>query len=215
MSGPVLRLPRRGQIQPVDPAAEPTRYYYWPLVGWFYRERLRMMLRALGNTHRPCLLEVAYGSGIFLPSLAPLCDELTGVDLHEHQELVRKNLAATMVTAQLDTGDARALPYPDDAFDAVVSASMLEHLVDPRAVIGEMLRVLRPGGRLVMGFPGQNPAMNAFFRMLGFDPKAIHPSSHRDILDAIEQRHGTVAPVTLPRRLPHDFCLYFVVAVDK
>lgn len=210
-----LILPKPGDIRPVDPSAEPTRYYYWPVVGWFYRERLRMMLRALGDAEYPNLLEVAYGSGVFLPSLAQCCRRLVGVDLHAHQDMVRATLAKAGVEAQLDTGDAKELPYDDASFEAVVSASMLEHLRDPGEVIGEMWRVLRPGGRMVLGFPGQNPAMNAFFRLLGFDPKAIHPSSHRDILRAIEAGHGAAAPMTLPRALPQDLCLYFVVTLDK
>ncbi len=47
-------------------------------------------------------------------------------------------------------GDALALPFPDDAFDAVTISFGLRNIVDPAAGLREMLRVTRPGGRLVV-----------------------------------------------------------------
>ncbi len=43
-------------------------------------------------------------------------------------------------------GDAHALPFPDGSFDGVVCTGTLEHLRDPRKAVGELFRVLRPGG---------------------------------------------------------------------
>jgi SAM-dependent methyltransferase len=43
-------------------------------------------------------------------------------------------------------GDARSLPFPDASFDLVLSGGLLEHFRDPRPVLAEMSRILRPGG---------------------------------------------------------------------
>src|ERR671937_2643144 len=48
-------------------------------------------------------------------------------------------------------GDARALPYPDEAFDAAVLVATLGEVADQDAALRELARVLRPGGRLVVG----------------------------------------------------------------
>jgi SAM-dependent methyltransferase len=49
--------------------------------------------------------------------------------------------------------DMHKLQFPDDAFDIVYSAHSLEHAYDPRQVAGEMVRVVRPGGIIVIEVP--------------------------------------------------------------
>jgi len=48
-------------------------------------------------------------------------------------------------------GDAASLPYPDASFDAVVLTTVLGEIRDQRSAMAEIARVLRPGGRLVVG----------------------------------------------------------------
>lgn len=50
-------------------------------------------------------------------------------------------------------GDARKLPFPDGAFDAVVLSEVLEHIPEDRRVIAEATRVLRPGGTIAVTVP--------------------------------------------------------------
>jgi ubiquinone/menaquinone biosynthesis C-methylase UbiE len=52
--------------------------------------------------------------------------------------------------ADLHTGDAQALPFPDNTFDTVVCALSLCTIPDPAAALGQMKRVLVPGGRLLL-----------------------------------------------------------------
>jgi len=50
-------------------------------------------------------------------------------------------------------GDLLALPFPDNAFDGVVLTEVLEHCINPPAAVGEVFRVLRPGGLLLVTSP--------------------------------------------------------------
>ena len=70
--------------------------------------------------------------------------------------------------------------------------SVLEHLTELDPALDELRRVLRPGGVAVLGYPTRNPLTDAFFRLVGYNPREIHPSSHADILAAAE-RHPAFA----------------------
>lgn len=57
------------------------------------------------------------------------------------------------------TGDALRLPFPDGAFDRVVAAEVLEHIPPDTAAIGELARVLRPGGTIAVTVPRWGPEL--------------------------------------------------------
>ncbi|MFI0709566.1 class I SAM-dependent methyltransferase [Streptomyces inhibens] len=54
-------------------------------------------------------------------------------------------------------GDALALPFPDDSFDVVIISEVMEHIPDDKGVLAEMVRVLRPGGRIAVTVPRYGP----------------------------------------------------------
>jgi SAM-dependent methyltransferase len=60
-------------------------------------------------------------------------------------------------TATTVRGDARSLPFPDDSFDKIIAAEVLEHIPDDMSAMAELLRVLKPGGRLAVTVPSWLP----------------------------------------------------------
>ena len=96
------------------------------------------------------LLDCGCGPGSITAGLARAVSpgHVTGIDREESQLTRARANAAELGLANVtfECGDAYELPYPDNAFDAVFSHAMLDHLQDPAAVIREMNRVLKPGG---------------------------------------------------------------------
>jgi SAM-dependent methyltransferase len=76
--------------------------------------------------------------------------EVVGIDASEAMiEVARRRLEGTGVPASFHVGDAAALDLPTDSFDAVRCERLLIHVADPAVVLDEMVRVTRPGGRIV------------------------------------------------------------------
>lgn len=200
-------LPDRGNIYKTS-EDDPSDYYYKPITGVVYRQRLRAAVQLLGDKKRDRLLEIGYGSGVFLPELSRRCSELYGVDIHSKVDLVRETLEKERIAARLSVGDVCSLDFPDGMFDATVCVSVLEHLRELDLAIGEIARVTGDSGVVVLGFPVRNAITNAFYKVVGYDPMELHPSSHRDILKALSGRLKIDVCASFPRFLPLDYSLY-------
>ncbi|UUV28668.1 methyltransferase domain-containing protein [Amycolatopsis roodepoortensis] len=96
------------------------------------------------------VLEVAIGTGRNLPHY-PAGVTLTGLDLSPAMlDIARIRAVELGRDVELCEGDAQELPFPDASFDTVVCTLGLCGVPDDRAAIGEMYRVLRPGGTLLL-----------------------------------------------------------------
>jgi 2-polyprenyl-3-methyl-5-hydroxy-6-metoxy-1,4-benzoquinol methylase len=77
------------------------------------------------------------------------------------------------------------LPLPEETFDLVVSMDVIEHVPDPRPWVRDIVRMMRPGGRLFLTTPNygfstlgliENTALELVARAQGFSRKDLHPS---------------------------------------
>jgi ubiquinone/menaquinone biosynthesis C-methylase UbiE len=92
------------------------------------------------------VLEIAVGSGRNLP-MYPAGTPLTAIELSpEMLALAKQRAAEEGVEADLLSGDAQALEFPDGTFDTVVCCLALCTIPDPAMAVREAHRVLRPGG---------------------------------------------------------------------
>ena len=80
-----------------------------------------------------------------------------GVDISE-PTVMQARAAFTTATASLRAavGDVRALPFGDDSFDAIYSMGTIEHFDETEQAVAEMARVLKPGGRAIVGVPNRH-----------------------------------------------------------
>jgi ubiquinone/menaquinone biosynthesis C-methylase UbiE len=98
------------------------------------------------------VLDVGCGTGYLLRLLGGQCPdaiELAGIDAAPSMIEAAKQTADDR-RLRFTVGTAERLPYPDHAFDLVVSTTSFDHWADQRAGLGECARVLAPGGHLML-----------------------------------------------------------------
>lgn len=116
------------------------------------------------------LLDVGCGAGTFLEAAGRAGWQAIGVEV--------SRTAAEHVRArgfEVFCGELENANYPDDYFDVAIASEVLEHVPDPRALLEEMARVLRPGGLLWATTP-HGRGLSA--RILGLEWSIVCPPEH-------------------------------------
>jgi ubiquinone/menaquinone biosynthesis C-methylase UbiE len=95
------------------------------------------------------VLDAGSGDGFWTARFAKSCTSVTGLEPDERTLGIARTLHQRPNTLYV-CGFGESLPFPNDAFDKVVSISCLEHFADPFQGLREMSRILKPGGRLAI-----------------------------------------------------------------
>lgn len=141
-----------GMVDRLDRALYPRQSSNWD--DCLFRDRILSHL-----SPEAIILDIGAGAGIvqqlnFKGMVAKVC----GIDLDPR---VKCN-------PMLDEGrlsDASRIPYPDATFDVAFADNVMEHLADPMVVLGEVRRVLRPGGVFLFKTPNKTHYMPMIARM--------------------------------------------------
>ena len=150
----------------------PGRSGSW-LNSYLNRPSYRLIAAALDLKPEDDLLDVACGWGEFLAVHGSQAHRVAGIDISgEKVRLARQRLADRIAagTAEVVQGDAAALPWAEGTFSAVTCMDAFIFFTVPEKVLAEVLRVLRPGGRMLMqigmkwphGMPEHMPHPNPF-----------------------------------------------------
>jgi len=186
MLGQLHLLPEEILVKtgPVDHAD----WNFRPFLGAIQRSRFRLLLRLMDGERFDRLLEVGYGSGVFLPELARRCRELHGIDIHEEPERVAASLRKLDVGATLCSASAERMPFGDGSFDAVVAVSSFEFISDFDRACAEIVRVLAPGGAFFVVTPGDSPILDVGLKLLtGADAKRDYEGRRSAVMPALSR----------------------------
>ncbi len=149
-----------------DPSALPYEQRLWtefprPFVT---RVRLREMLMLEGNER---VLEVGPGTGYYALHVAGCLSaggtlEILDIQQQMLEHTMRRARELGVENIIPTQGDVRELPYQDDAFDAAYLVATLGEVPEQQRALEELRRVLKPGGRLVVGEGQPDPHMIGF-----------------------------------------------------
>lgn len=153
-------------------------------------ERVELFRRYVGGPGRD-VLDLGCRDGALTEAYAG-GNEIVGVDADREALAEAQKLGIETRWADLDD----ALPFEGGTFDVVVAGELLEHLRDPRRVVSEVLRVLRPGGTFVGSVPNAYRLKNRLRFLRGRKPEndSTHlqmfaPDDIRAFLDGFEDVH--------------------------
>ncbi len=113
-----------------------------------------------------CILEIGFGHGRTLERAAKFNEETRFVGIDHADDMVAalaRRCSALVETGQLElrTGDSNALPWADKSIDGAYAVHTIYFWHHPERDLAEIRRVLRPGGRLVLGFRERTPQAEA------------------------------------------------------
>jgi dolichol-phosphate mannosyltransferase len=117
-------------------------YSIIPIQRYWHRSRHHIFVMWARGAGR--ILDAGCGSSLTVQSL----NNVVGMDLNEGKLRFLRRYGMPLVR-----GSAFALPFLDQSFDCLVSQEVIEHLPYDEVIFSEMRRVLKPGGRLILGTP--------------------------------------------------------------
>ena len=189
-------------------------HLYDAIFGRAFVDREHAVIAELPFRHGHRVLEVGVGTGISLDAYPPSV-HMVGIDssadmLAHAVAKVRENSWRHIDVRQ---GDALNLDFPDASFDWVTSFHVITVVPDPRRMMAEMVRVCKPGGRIVVisHFASPNPwlyslewVVNPLAKLLGWTTRL----RSRDVLDG--------QPIVVERNArPKFFSVHFVLIARK
>jgi SAM-dependent methyltransferase len=109
-----------------------------------------MILAAAGERLQGVVLENGCGVGMYVHQLSPRAGQVIGLEYDFERARQARKADALILNAA-----GEALPFPSETVDFILSHEVLEHVQDDRLAVQEMLRVLRPGGRVALFVPNR------------------------------------------------------------
>jgi ubiquinone/menaquinone biosynthesis C-methylase UbiE len=137
-----------------NPSACPYGQRFWVEAPHPFITRKRL-LEALELQPGERVLEIGPGTGYYTFDIAAALGGGT-VEIFDLQQemldhVMREAVSRGVANVHPTRGDAQALPYESESFDAAVLVTVLGEIPDQDAALNEVARVLKPGGRLVVG----------------------------------------------------------------
>jgi ubiquinone/menaquinone biosynthesis C-methylase UbiE len=181
-----------------------------PLVRWVFTNRLKAMANLTdSNTYDKVALDYGAGSGLFTLALSKNFKEVHSIDINTNPlEIIKKDFNLQNVKIS-KSSENPILNYPDNYFDAIYAADVLEHFPDSLEIQKEFKRVLKPFGTLIISGPTENSIYHLARRLLYWNHSpADHHTNIASILLKSKSIFNIEKVITLPSQFIPGFKVY-------
>jgi SAM-dependent methyltransferase len=145
-------------------ANEYDDWYETPLGATVDRVERELVLEMLEPHPGQNLLDLGCGTGLYAVDLARQGLQVTGLDISSAMlEKARSKSRRLGLDINFIQGDATSLPFDDQTFDSVLSVAAFEFIPQPEKFIREALRVVKNGGKVVIGVIGGGSPWSAMY----------------------------------------------------
>ncbi|MEI6209171.1 MAG: methyltransferase domain-containing protein [Desulfuromonadales bacterium] len=130
------------------------------------------------------VLDVACGPGLVACEFAAHCGHVTGIDITPAmiEQALKRQQEKGLTNLYWAVGEALPLPYADNSFLLVITRYSFHHFLDPSVALSDMIRVCKPGGRVLVADVAIDPAKSAAYDRL----EIMRDSSHTHALTTAE-----------------------------
>lgn len=148
------------------------------LIRWIENNRRKLLLNTIKPMPGEVIADIGCEQGHILSLLYHRCPEirrLYGIDLSVlalKEASHRAEWEGWADKAKMIVCDARKIKLPDNSVDVAISSNILEHIPDPQAGFDELIRITKPGGRIILNLPNEKRiiALKSMFFKLGLKP---------------------------------------------
>jgi len=142
-------------------------------------EQIRNRVRPGGR-----ILDVPAGNGLVTDRLREAAFDVVSADINgERPDYVAFDMAGRF-------------PFDDASFDGVLCLEGIEHMVDPTALLSELMRILRPGGILIITTPNLMCMFSRLHFLIHGTPYQFKPSQQRPVPPDVMEDRGHIAPMS-------------------
>lgn len=142
----------------LDEAAFPAYSHPNPLINWLFWQRLRVVMDYIQQA-APVerALDFGCGSGVMLPFLAEVSREVTALDVDlAPLEWVQRFIPLAATVRALDANQTSLADLAPHSYDFINALDVLEHVDDLPRTLADLLRLLKPGGQIIISGPTEN-----------------------------------------------------------